>query len=65
MKSLIPIENLKVIRIVEGDNLLGDDWMISRKYMFGEDEIWIKGFGRTRAEAMLDYRAELQVEENK
>lgn len=61
-KNLVPIENLKIIKIVEGDNLIGDDWMVSRKYKFGEDDIWIKGFGRTRAEALLDYKAELELE---
>ena len=60
--ALLPAENLKVIKIVEGDNLLGDDWMVSRKYQSGGRDIWVKGFGRTRAEAILDYKAELELE---
>ena len=62
MHFIQPISLLKVIQILDRDTFIGDDWMVSRQFSKKGKTIYVKGFGRTRAEAMLDYEAELELE---
>lgn len=62
-KKLIPITILRVDKIVSGDSILPDEWMVTRIFELEGKEIYIKGFGRSRAEAILDFQAELEEAE--
>lgn len=62
MHFIQPIGLLKVIQILDRDTFIGDDWMVSRQFSKDGKTIYVKGFGRTRGEAMLDYEAELELE---
>lgn len=53
---------IQVLQIVKGDNLIGDDWMVSRKFIKNKKEIWIKGFGKTSRDAMMDFESEVAQE---
>jgi hypothetical protein len=62
--NLTPIGLLQTIQIIQGDGLLGDDWMITRQFLKNDKSIWVKGFGRNRTEAMRDFEAELELEQS-
>lgn len=45
---------LKVDKILE-DPLIGDEWMISRRFIRNGKDVWVKGFGKTKELAFIDY----------
>jgi hypothetical protein len=62
--KLTPTGLLQTIQIIQGDGLLGDDWMITRQFLKNDEPIYVKGFGRNRAEAYSDFEAELELEQS-
>lgn len=52
---LLPIGHLQVDCISLG---IIDDWMVSRKYLKNNEEIWVKGFGRDKQEAIENFNQE-------
>ncbi len=50
--SFLPLELPLVLKVME------NDWMISQKFLIGKRQVYVKGFGRTRAEAWDDFYAE-------
>lgn len=61
---LVRVGNFRVDKILEEDSWLNDEWMITCKYKRGFEEVWIKGFGKTKQEAMMDFDNQLEMENN-
>ena len=63
MNTLVPVTLLKTIKIMDSKVDICDDWMVWRMFKTENGETFsIKGFGRTKDEALKDFEAELQME---
>ncbi len=55
--KLFPVGMIHSIFI--GDDFISD-WMVFRKFEYSNKQFNVRGFGRTKDEAMADYEYELQ-----
>lgn len=53
---MIPISNLHVVKFSDDP----EDWIVWRTFREGAKVFKIRGFGRTRAEALDDYEREVE-----
>lgn len=60
MTELQPTSILKIVQIMSG---FIEDWMASRIFVKNGKEICVRGFGRTRRDALVDFDAEVELEE--
>ena len=60
MIKLEPITMINIVQIMSG---FIEDWMVSRTFTKNGKEVYVRGFGRTRREALIDFDAEVYDEE--
>jgi hypothetical protein len=64
MTKLIPISILQSVKILGRDTLIADDWVVFQIFLKGGKKIYINGFGKTKLEALENFKAELATEES-
>ena len=50
---------LTAVTLITSIEIQEDDWMAIKKFKRDNDYVWVSGFGRTKEEALMDFKAEL------